>query len=280
MELVKQYKHLKFPEAVIRRAMQVVQSMAKDGKPGKYEFLKVSKGDETWRYNNIEDFFADFQNADAVSLDFSVPLTQEYWECRFSYTVSGCFTHISVQSQHRHEINAVMNVFQESRHLGIPFHIAGTSEMEESDFKIFIGHGRSKAWEELKNHLQDKHGRKVIAFESGARAGHHVRDILDEILSESSLAFLVLTGEDETVDQHLRARQNVIHETGLFQGKLGFSRAIVLLEEGVEEFSNLAGIQHISFPKGHIGETFGEVLAVIKRESDRPTGKTTNPLVE
>jgi predicted nucleotide-binding protein len=94
------------------------------------------------------------------------------------------------------------------------------------------------------------------------------------MLTESSLAFLVLTGEDETADQCLRARQNVIHETGLFQGKLGFSRAIVLLEEGVEEFSNLAGIQHISFPKGHISETFGEVLAVIRRESDRPTRKS------
>jgi predicted nucleotide-binding protein len=89
------------------------------------------------------------------------------------------------------------------------------------------------------------------------------------MLGRSSLAFLVLTGEDETADQQMRARQNVIHETGLFQGKLGFPRAIVLLEEGVEEFSNIAGIQHIPFAKGHIDGTFGEVLAVIKREFNR-----------
>jgi predicted nucleotide-binding protein len=58
----------------------------------------------------------------------------------------------------------------------------------------------------------------------------------------------------------------VIHETGLFQGRLGFSRAIVLLEDGAEEFSNLAGIQQIRFAKSNIKETFGEVLAVLRRE--------------
>lgn len=274
MKLEKQYKHLKFPEAVIRRAISVVQSLAKDNKPGKFEILRVSNKEETWQYDDVEDFFAEFPTAEGVHILFSVPLTTDYWECRLAYAVSGCWTFITVDSQHRHEINLIINIFRESHDLAIPFHVVEPSGKDMSDFKIFIGHGRSKAWEELKNHLQDKHGHKVIAFESGARAGHHVRDILDEMLTESSLAFLILTGEDETADQRLRARQNVIHETGLFQGKLGFAKAIVLLEEGVEEFSNLAGIQHISFPKGHISETFGEVLAVIKREFDRPARKS------
>jgi predicted nucleotide-binding protein len=35
----------------------------------------------------------------------------------------------------------------------------------------------------------------------------------------------------------------VIHEAGLFQGKLGFARAIVLLEQDCNEFSNIAGLQ-------------------------------------
>jgi predicted nucleotide-binding protein len=86
------------------------------------------------------------------------------------------------------------------------------------------------------------------------------------MLDESSLALLVMTGEDETANGKMLARQNVVHEAGLFQGRLGFSRAIVLLEEGTEEFSNIAGIQQIRFPKDHIKETFGDVLAVIKRE--------------
>ena len=58
----------------------------------------------------------------------------------------------------------------------------------------------------------------------------------------------------------------VIHELGLFQGRLGFTRAIVLLEEGVKEFSNILGINQLRFAKGRIKETFGDVLATIRRE--------------
>jgi len=62
------------------------------------------------------------------------------------------------------------------------------------------------------------------------------------------------------------ARENVIHELGLFQGRLGFTRAIVLLEEGCQEFSNILGVNQICFTKGRIRETFGDILATIRRE--------------
>jgi hypothetical protein len=39
-----------------------------------------------------------------------------------------------------------------------------------------------------------------------------------------------------------------------------------MLEEGAEEFSNVQGIQEIRFSKGNLKETFGEVLATLKRE--------------
>ena len=86
------------------------------------------------------------------------------------------------------------------------------------------------------------------------------------MMRESSFAILVMTGEDETKDGSKRARQNVIHEVGLFQGSLGFNRAIILKENGVEEFSNIAGVQQIRFTKNNIRETFGDVLGVLRRE--------------
>ena len=86
------------------------------------------------------------------------------------------------------------------------------------------------------------------------------------MLKNSSFALLVLTREDETSGGCFRARQNVIHETGLFQGKLGFSRAVVVLEEGTESFSNISGIEQLRFAK--IQEIFGDVIATLKREFD------------
>ncbi len=46
-----------------------------------------------------------------------------------------------------------------------------------------------------------------------------------------------------------QARMNVIHEAGLFQGRLGFTKAILLLEDGCSEFSNIQGLGQIRFPK-------------------------------
>ena len=78
-------------------------------------------------------------------------------------------------------------------------------------------------------------------------------------------------------DGELRARQNVVHELGLFQGRPGFDRAIALLEDGTEEFSNLHGIQQVRFAPGHINGTFGEVLATLRREFGSEPRHQVNP---
>jgi predicted nucleotide-binding protein len=132
--------------------------------------------------------------------------------------------------------------------------------------KVFIGHGGSHQWRDLKDHLHELHSYEVLAYETGERAGHTIRDVIVDMLSKSSFAILVMTGEDEQSDGTFRARQNIVHEIGLFQGKLGFTKAIVLLEEGTEEFSNIHRVQQIRYPKGAIRQTFGDVLAVLKRE--------------
>ncbi|MGH2442129.1 MAG: TIR domain-containing protein, partial [Chloroflexota bacterium] len=64
----------------------------------------------------------------------------------------------------------------------------------------------------------------------------------------------------------LVARRNVIHEAGLFQGRLGFERAIILLEEGCEEFSNIHGLGQLRFPRGRISAVFDDVRRVLERE--------------
>jgi len=74
-----------------------------------------------------------------------------------------------------------------------------------------------------------------------------------------------MTAEDEHADQTLHARENVIHEIGLFQGRLTFQKAIVVLEEGCTEFSNIHGLNYIHFPKGKIMAKSEEIRAVLER---------------
>jgi predicted nucleotide-binding protein len=86
------------------------------------------------------------------------------------------------------------------------------------------------------------------------------------MLDAAAIALLLVTGEDELKDGTVQARMNVVHEAGLFQGKLGFTKAIILLEEGCEEFSNIQGLGQIRFPKGNIQAAFEEIRRVFARE--------------
>jgi hypothetical protein len=132
--------------------------------------------------------------------------------------------------------------------------------------KIFIGHGRDQTWRALKDFIE---GTLKLPYEEFNRvpvAGVSTVDRLKQMLESAAFAFLVFTAEDEGPGGNLQPRMNVVHELGLFQGRLGFERAIVLLEEGCEEFSNIAGLNQLRFPKGKIHATFEEIRGVLRRE--------------
>ena len=131
---------------------------------------------------------------------------------------------------------------------------------------VFIGHGRSLIWKDLKDFIQDKLKLPWDEFNRVPVAGVTNIERLSQMLNEAAIAFLVMTAEDEHADGTTHARENVVHEAGLFQGKLGFSRAIILLEAGCKEFSNIEGLGQIRFPPGNIKAAFEEVREVLERE--------------
>jgi predicted nucleotide-binding protein len=132
--------------------------------------------------------------------------------------------------------------------------------------KVFIGHGASHVWRDLKDLLQDRIGLLPDEFNREAAAGKTTKERLEEMLDAAAFALLVMTAEDEHVDSTRHARENVIHEVGLFQGRLGFRRAIVLLEEGCAAFSNIDGLVQIRFPTGNIKAKSEEIRQVLERE--------------
>ena len=137
---------------------------------------------------------------------------------------------------------------------------------EADGIRVFIGHGRSPIWREMKEFISDRLNLPVEEFNRVPIAGLTNIDRLSQMLETASIAFLVMTGEDEQSDGKLQARMNVVHEAGLFQGRLGFRRAIIVLENGCEEFSNIAGLGQIRFAKGNIKEAFEEIRQVLERE--------------
>lgn len=131
---------------------------------------------------------------------------------------------------------------------------------------VFIGHGRSKLWYQLQAYLQNDLGIKVTNYERNSRSSEHIIDVLKKFTSEATFAVIVMTAEDEMVTHVKRTRQNVVHELGFFQGTLGFSKVAILKQNGVEEFTNIDGLQYIPFSGEDIRETFHDLTRMLKRE--------------
>ncbi len=255
------YCNIKFTQEVIVEASNILLGyLTKDQLKKISSDFSVKIDGVTWEHDNDAEFFADYAKDIYYGYYYK---SADYSEYVLSITFQDGCVDVAVKAPERHKVEAVHQVFEiNAEKCKLP----PKKDKHKKEPVIFLGHGRSNQWRDLKDHLQDKHGYKIEAYEVGARAGHTIRDILDEMLTKSSFALLVMTGEDKDEHGNIRARENVVHEIGLFQGKLGFPRAIVLMEEGTNEFSNIQGIQQIRFSKNNIKETFGEVLATLKRE--------------
>lgn len=150
-------------------------------------------------------------------------------------------------------------------------HLEGEEQMGKAiaqfGSKVFIGHGGAST-----DHLElgvwlSNLGLEWEVFDRKPTAGMSTKERLTEMLDNAQIAFLLMTSEDETAEGKSVARTNVIHEVGFFQGRLGWMKAIVLLEEGCEEFSNIAGVGQIRYPKGNINTAFDEIRQVLEREN-------------
>lgn len=131
---------------------------------------------------------------------------------------------------------------------------------------VFIGHGHSREWLALSHFLDKTLHLEVEEFSREPTPGVLTGDRLQTMLDRATFAFIILTGEDEQADGKVTPRLNVAHEVGLFQGKLGLRRAIVMLEQGCEEFSNIHGLGQIRFDKAKIESAFNEVRQTLERE--------------
>lgn len=256
MQKQKHYYPVRFAAEIIRAGEDAFAKLLPTEPKDDHRSWSISIGEETWVFESAEEFYAEYRRTPHAVF---VSRTAGPYTFRFQI-VRSVDASVTVEAPTRREIESAFVPFDNAERT------SRVADGGEDEVRIFIGHGRSPAWRDLKDHLQDQHGYGIEAYETGARAGHTIRDILEDMLEESSFAILVLTADDEMADGGRRARQNVIHEVGLFQGRLGFARAIVLLEEGAEEFSNIAGVQQIRFGAGRIRETFGDVLATLRRE--------------
>jgi predicted nucleotide-binding protein len=179
--------------------------------------------------------------------DWSTPMLSMLPECDWAYLQFDC------DATSRSETEVAATIQSEERPSATPC--------------VFIGHGHSLEWLKLQEFLEKKLHLRIVEFNSEPSAGLSTQQRLQD-MAKADFAFLVMTAEEERVagDGNKFPRDNVIHEVGFFQGKLGFRKAIPLVEEGCAGFSNILGLGQIPFPKGDILARSQQIRDVLVRE--------------
>lgn len=259
-----------FPESVVKEAVDALAAAVDGDTRTEWGSLSTRTGNVSWNYDNSDEFFVDYSPkldygyAQASVAEADRPMVPPFARPQLTISFSHGTSTVTVRAEQRSALMRPFSVLRTWAEKNPPPAPVMPQLPPAPPLKIFIGHGRSHDWRDLKDALQDHHGYDVETFESRPRAGYTIPDVIEGMARGNALALMVLTAEDEQLDGSTRARENVVHEVGYFQGKLGSKRAILLMQEGVNEFSNIHGIVHV--PYKSIREVTGEVLAIIKRE--------------
>jgi hypothetical protein len=132
--------------------------------------------------------------------------------------------------------------------------------------RVFIGHGHASDWKRVADFVQHNLGLEVEHYHQISPTGKSVPARLQEMLLTASFAIVVMSAEDKQPNKKMRARQNVVHEVGLFQGKLGFERVIILRKRGCETFTNMSGINEVEYDVNKWDSAFAEIRRAMERE--------------
>lgn len=144
------------------------------------------------------------------------------------------------------------------------FRIGEKIEDRERTKRIFISHGRSKEWYKVQVFLEKDLCIPTLELAQEPNLGRTVLQKLNEESDKCSVAIIVMTGDDIAAGDEVRARENVMHEIGFFQGKYGLRNVVLLHEEGVNIPSNIHGLVYIGFPKDTAEVTLGGITRELK----------------
>jgi predicted nucleotide-binding protein len=132
--------------------------------------------------------------------------------------------------------------------------VLSASVIPELSKKVFIVHGHDSELKQATTLLVTQLGLEPVILHQQSKQGQTIIESLSTHASKSGFAIVLLTADDvggvkgtKHSALHLRARQNVIFEMGLFIGILGRARVCAVYETGVERPSDLDGILYVKY---------------------------------
>jgi predicted nucleotide-binding protein len=120
--------------------------------------------------------------------------------------------------------------------------------------KVFIVHGHDEALKQKVARFLEKLNLEPIILHEQASMGKTIIEKFEHY-SDVAFAVILLTADDfggakNSKTQNHRARQNVVFEFGYCVGKLGRNKFCALVEDGVEQPSDINGVVYVSIDEG------------------------------
>ena len=120
--------------------------------------------------------------------------------------------------------------------------------------KVFIVHGHNEGIKQAVARLLERIGLTPIILAEQPDKGRTVIEKFEKEGNDVGFAVVLLTADDKGRKNYARklqdrARQNVVFEMGYFMALLGRERVMLLLQEGVEEPSDLKGVVYTILDK-------------------------------
>lgn len=142
--------------------------------------------------------------------------------------------------------------------------LAAPAQAQSALRRVFISHGRAPDWREIQAYIEKDIGLDSLELAQEPNQGRTILAKLADSAGRCDSAVIVMTGDDLDADGQSKARENVIHEIGYFQGRYGLDRVVLLHEDGVNIPSNIHGVVYTPFAKGAISACTGLLSRELK----------------
>lgn len=159
MKYSKSFEGVKFTEDAIRKSIEKFDEVFKGNEPLEVYFshLVIETGNDEWSFDDESHFFVAYEDCTSalyIRNLYKETHSIELASIKFSFHKEFRSTTVSIETKVQHGRALILKVMEvlssKEQQCRLP-------EKSDSNLKIFIGHGHSKAWRELKDHLVDKH---------------------------------------------------------------------------------------------------------------------------
>ena len=147
-----------------------------------------------------------------------------------------------------------MSILKTMKKMSSDKNIPSNRKKKKKEKKVFIVHGHNDKIKQTVARTLETIGLAPIILAEQPDKGRTVIEKFESEGNNVGFAVVLLTADDKGRKNYARkmqdrARQNVVFEMGYFMALLGRERVLLLLQEGVEEPSDLKGVVYTPLDK-------------------------------